>query len=89
MNFIFISPNFPENYWNFCAALKRNGVTVFGVTGNYSGSGGGSGAKLFDSIANNKEDVVTGSEQDELVANKALRKYCKQDGYYIIKDNLT
>ena len=31
MNFIFISPNFPENYWNFCAALKRNGVTVFGI----------------------------------------------------------
>lgn len=31
MNFIFISPNFPENYWNFCAALKKNGVTVFGI----------------------------------------------------------
>ncbi|MDE5561369.1 MAG: hypothetical protein K2J00_06190 [Bacteroidaceae bacterium] len=31
MNFIFISPNFPENYWNFCDALRKNGVTVLGI----------------------------------------------------------
>lgn len=31
MNFIFNSPNFPDNYWNFCAALKANGVTVLGI----------------------------------------------------------
>lgn len=30
-NFIFISPNFPTNYWMFCAALKRNGINVLGV----------------------------------------------------------
>ena len=24
-NFIFISPNFPTNYWKFCAELKKNG----------------------------------------------------------------
>ena len=31
MNFVFISPHFPENYWNFCAELKKNGVTVLGI----------------------------------------------------------
>ena len=31
MNFVFISPNFPEAYWHFCAALADNGVTVLGV----------------------------------------------------------
>ena len=31
MNFVFISPNFPQAYWNFCDRLKRDGVTVLGV----------------------------------------------------------
>ncbi len=31
MNFVFISPNFPEAYWNFCDRLAANGVTVLGV----------------------------------------------------------
>ncbi len=31
MNFIFISPNFPTNYWKFCRALKNNGVNVLGI----------------------------------------------------------
>lgn len=31
MNFIFISPHFPANYWNFCAQLKENGVNVLGI----------------------------------------------------------
>lgn len=31
MNFVFISPHFPDHYWRFCAALKRNGVKVLGV----------------------------------------------------------
>lgn len=30
-NFIFISPNFPTNYWKFCAALKKNGLNVLGI----------------------------------------------------------
>ena len=28
MNFIFISPNFPKSYWNFCDRLKKRGVNV-------------------------------------------------------------
>lgn len=30
-NFLFISPNFPENYWHFCAELKKNGMRVLGI----------------------------------------------------------
>ena len=31
MNFIFISPAFPKNYYNFCDRLKKNGVNVLGI----------------------------------------------------------
>ena len=31
MNFVFISPHFPENYWNFCDRLRANGVNVLGI----------------------------------------------------------
>lgn len=31
MNFIFISPNFPQNYAHFCHHLKENGATVLGI----------------------------------------------------------
>ena len=30
-NFIFISPNFPTNYWQFCRELKKNGLNVLGI----------------------------------------------------------
>ncbi len=30
-NFIFISPNFPTNYWRFCQELKNNGLNVLGI----------------------------------------------------------
>ena len=30
-NFIFISPNFPTNYWHFCHELKQNGMNVLGI----------------------------------------------------------
>lgn len=31
MNFVFISPQFPHTYWNFCDRLRRNGVNVLGI----------------------------------------------------------
>ena len=31
MKFIFISPQFPHTYWNFCARLKKNGINVLGI----------------------------------------------------------
>ena len=30
-NVIFISPNFPTNYWLFCRELKNNGMNVLGI----------------------------------------------------------
>jgi hypothetical protein len=30
-NCIFISPNFPTNYWQFCHELKNNGMNVLGI----------------------------------------------------------
>ncbi len=30
-NFVFLSPNFPANYWNFCKELKNNGINVLGI----------------------------------------------------------
>ena len=31
MNFVFLSPHFPPNFYRFAAALKQHGVTVLGV----------------------------------------------------------
>ncbi len=31
MNFVFISPNFPHTYWQFCDCLRRNGINVLGI----------------------------------------------------------
>lgn len=31
MNFVFLSPHFPPNYYRFAAALKQHGVTVLGL----------------------------------------------------------
>ena len=31
MNFVFISPQFPLSYWNFCDRLSKRGVTVLGI----------------------------------------------------------
>ncbi|MBR4578280.1 MAG: ATP-grasp domain-containing protein [Oscillospiraceae bacterium] len=30
-NFVFISPNFPANYWQFCCALRINELRVLGI----------------------------------------------------------
>ncbi len=31
MNFVFVSPQFPASYWNFCDRLAKRGVNVLGV----------------------------------------------------------
>ena len=30
-NFVFISPNFPEDYWKFCQELRNDGLRVLGI----------------------------------------------------------
>lgn len=31
MNFVYVSPHFPDNMWQYCRALKQNGVNVLGI----------------------------------------------------------
>ena len=31
MNVVFISPQFPDTYWNWCDRLRKNGATVLGI----------------------------------------------------------
>ncbi len=46
-NFIFISPNFPTNYWMFCRELKKNGLNVLGI-----------GDQPYDSLTQNMKDSL-------------------------------
>ena len=48
MNFIFISPHSPRNYWLFCDRLKKNGVTVLGI-----------GDVSYDSLEKHVKDSLT------------------------------
>ena len=48
MNFIFISPHFPANYWHFCRQLKNNGVNVLGI-----------GDSAYDSLTYDLRDTLT------------------------------
>ncbi|MBE7088819.1 MAG: ATP-grasp domain-containing protein [Clostridiales bacterium] len=46
-NFIFISPNFPTNYWKFCKELKNNGFNVLGI-----------GDCPYDNLTNELKDAL-------------------------------
>ena len=48
MNFVFISPNFPDNFRNFCNRLHRNGVTVLGI-----------GDASYDSLSDDLKSSLT------------------------------
>ena len=48
MNFVFISPQFPQTFWNFCDRLKKNGVNVLGI-----------GDTPYDNLSQNVKDSLT------------------------------
>ncbi|MCR4697734.1 MAG: ATP-grasp domain-containing protein [Bacilli bacterium] len=48
MNFVFISPNFPSNYYHFVVALHKNNVNVLGV-----------GDTPYDSLNNELKEALT------------------------------
>ena len=48
MNFIFISPQFPHTYWNFCNRLKKNGVNVLAI-----------GDSSYDSLSKELKESIT------------------------------
>ncbi len=47
-NMVFLSPNFPTNYWQFCRELKNNGLNVLGV-----------GDAPYDDLADELKDSLT------------------------------
>ncbi len=47
-NVIFISPNFPTNYWRFCMELKNNGLNVLGI-----------GDQPYDELSYEQRDSLT------------------------------
>ena len=47
-NCIFISPNFPTNYWQFCRELKNNGMNVLGI-----------GDQPYDELTDDLKDSLT------------------------------
>ena len=48
MNYIFISPNFPHTYWQFCDCLRRNGINVLGI-----------GDSPYDGLESKLKDALT------------------------------
>jgi hypothetical protein len=48
VNFVFISPQFPSTYWQFCDRLSRRGVTVLGI-----------GDTPFDQLAREVKGALT------------------------------
>ncbi len=46
-NVVFISPNFPTNYWQFCKELKNNGMNVLGI-----------GDQPYDELSQNLKDSL-------------------------------
>ena len=47
-NVVFISPNFPTNYWQFCRELRHNGLNVLGI-----------GEAPYDELTGELQDSLT------------------------------
>ncbi len=70
-NIIFISPNFPTNYWQFCRELKGNGMNVLGI-----------GDQPYDELSQDLKDslneyykVVNLENEDEVYRGIAFLAY--------------
>ena len=60
MNFVFISPQFPSSYWQFCDRLTKRGVTVLGI-----------GDTPYDRLADEVKIFIRGNTV-EMVIEKAF-----------------
>ena len=65
MNLVFISPNFPTYYWNFCKSLRERGVTVLGI----------GDAPYDDLVSETRESLV---EYIALIIYKIMMKFIVQ-----------
>ena len=54
MNFVFISPQFPQSYWNFCDRLKARGVNVVIYANQLTRSGFPAMQKVATTILENR-----------------------------------
>ena len=61
-NFLFISPNFPENYWMFCRELKKNGLNVLGI-----------GDQPYEELSQGLKDSLDAVSYTHLRANETGR----------------
>ena len=66
-NFIFISPNFPTNYWKFCRELKNNGLWVYGTAAEGT-------SDLWHTDFSGAVALVIGSEGDGM--GRLVRESC-------------
>ena len=69
MNFVFISPNFPDIFWQFCDRLSRNGVTVLAAA---------MGNQMYTAVCDTLEEarefaVYVLNEQAEIVTPALFR----------------
>ena len=90
MNFVFISPNFPFNYRQFCDRLNRNGCNVLGIgdapiIGDFPCTGMHGGRLFFRAPAERvalpeKVRAATASEDDLAAIRPYLAEYCRLFG---------
>ena len=72
MNIIFISPNFPLHFWNFCDRLRRLGANVLGI-----------GDCPYESLANEVKSSVT--EYYHVSSLEDYREVYRAAAYYAWK----
>ena len=81
-NFIFISPNFPANYWMFCRELKKNGLNVLGI-----------GDQPYNELSQNLKDSlneyykVSNLENDDEVYRAVAFLIFKHGRIYCLESN--
>ena len=71
-NIVFISPNFPTNYWMFCRELKNNGLNVLGV-----------GDQPYEELSQDLKDSLTEYYKVSSLENE--EEVYRSIGYFIHK----
>ena len=72
MNFVYISPQFPKNFYHFCEGLKKNGVTVLGL-----------GDTPYDELSQELKDSLT--EYYKVNSLENMDEKIRALGYFIHK----
>lgn len=72
MNFVYMSPQFPKNFYHFCEGLKNNGVTVLGL-----------GDTPYDELSQELKDSLT--EYYKVNSLENMDEKIRALGYFIHK----